>query len=266
MRRAVFASLSFSLLALLTIATRPSPASAFGSGCIGYCRYPTNAAKVFRWGNEAWDQEFEVGTLSRHWHSNHRHLIHQQGGMLTIEGTRTSGTVTAWPDNQAAEHGRWEARIRAVDKSTTGRQYRFTWELVPANGNDRCGANRVVLGSYSPGDRRVQGKVSTLPNHAFTYSYKRDLQSRAWHSYAIEITRHRISWFVDTKVLRTERRPAALSGVKYRPEFVMQAVRGTPMRYSWMQMDWVRYYTLQRPDAKSIAAPQMREKTQASAC
>ncbi len=81
----------------------------------------------------------------------------------------------------------------------------------------------LVLASYSPGDHRVRGHVRTLPDRSFDYSRVRDLRNRAWHTYAVEITRHHISWFVDTQVVRTETRPAALSGVKYRPQFVMRA-------------------------------------------
>ncbi|MBO0845661.1 MAG: family 16 glycosylhydrolase [Nocardioides sp.] len=247
-------------------AESPQVRPAFASTCIGYCRHPTNAAKVFRWGNEAWDQEFETGSLVRNWKSNHPRRVGQQQGMLTLDATRHRGTIRTWPGNQAARYGRWEARVRAREFNTRGRHYLYTWELVPAGGNARCGRNRIILGSYRPGDRRARGTVNTLPDHSFTFSRRRDLRSRAWHTYAIEITRHRISWFVDTRVVRTERRSAALSGVKYRPEFVMKAVRGARMRRSYMQMDWVRYYTLRRPDARSIAARRMHRSTISRRC
>jgi hypothetical protein len=241
---------------------RPS----FVRGCIGYCQHPTNAAKVFRWGREAWRQEFETGHLSRHWRSNHRRQIGQQSGMLTIESGKHTGSISVWPDNQAATVGRWEARVRAYERSRSGTRYRFIWELVPANRDDSCGANAVVLASYSPGDRRVHGHVRTLPDNSFDYSRARDLRSRAWHTYAVEITKRHISWFVDTRVIRTETRPAALSGVKYRPQFVMRAAPHRQMRPSWLQADWVRYYTLSRHNAKSIAAPRMHRSTFRHGC
>lgn len=245
-----------------TLHARP----AFASSCIGYCQHPTNAAKVFRWGLEDWRQEFETGTLSSHWKSDHADAIGQQNGMLTIKAASDSGTVRVWPDDQAAVEGRWEARVRAFERPGTGQRYRFVWQLTPVDG-DSCGANRIVLASYVPDNARVYGAVRTLPDHAFRYSRKADLRSRAWHTYAVEVTKDHISWFMDTKVLRTERRPEALSGVKYRPAFAMEDVAGTAMRPSWMQMDWVRYYTMKRPNAKSIAAPQMNETTQApTAC
>jgi hypothetical protein len=240
----------------------------FPSTCLGYCHHPTNAASVFKWGSPAWNQEFESGPLDSTWQSNGAGTIGQQNGMLTIQAASDSGTIEVWPEaaGAAATYGRWEARIRAVEKSTTGTPYRFVWELVPVSGNDSCGKNRIVLGSYVPGDKRARGSVNTLPDHTFTYSRLRDLQSRAWHTYAVEITRDHISWFVDTKVMRTETRPAALAGVKYRPELVMEATPNAVMRTSWFQADWVRDYTLKRKNVKSIDAPAMREATYAGTC
>jgi hypothetical protein len=248
-------------------ATELRPAD-FASTCIGYCQYPTNAAAVFKWGTIAWRQEFEIGTLDPTWVTNGQGTIGQQNGMLTIQAGADSGTVEVWPLDTAAAatNGRWEARIRAYERSSTGEQYRFTWELVPVSGDDSCGADRIVLGSYVPGATRVRGFVNTMPDHSFTYSRARDLRSRAWHTYAVEVAPDHISWFVDTKVMRTETRPAALAGVSYRPELVMEAVPGSTMRPSWFQADWVRYYSLKRPNARSIEAPVMRRTTYAGDC
>ncbi len=250
------------LVAALVATLVPAPAQlharpVFVRSCVGYCKHPTNAAKVFRWGSPAWGQEFESGRLSRHWRSNHRRDVGQQKGMLTLQAGRRTGTLKVWADNHAATLGRWEARVRAREFSSVGQHYRYTWELVPANLDTRCGAKEIVLATYLPGQRRVRGHVRTLPDNSFTFSRARDLRNRAWHTYAVEITKRHISWFVDTRVVRTETRPAALSGVKYRPQFVMTAVPHKSMRPSYMQMDWVRYYTLARHNARSIAAPPM---------
>jgi len=186
--------------------------------------------------------------------------------MLTVRAGRHAGTIKVWPDHHAARTGRWEARIRPFERSRSGVRYQLTWELVPASGRDRCGANAIVLARYQPGDRRVTGSVRTLPNNSFTYSRARDLRNRAWHTYAVEITKRHISWFVDTQVVRTETRPAALSGIRYRPQFVLQAAPGKRMRPTWLQADWVRYYTLQRHDARSIAAPKMHKAAYLHGC
>jgi Glycosyl hydrolases family 16 len=238
---------------------------AFASTCIGYCKHPTNAAKVFRWGVEAWRDEFEVPPFSSRWRSDRPRLIGQQSGMLTIKAYARTGSVTVWPDDQSAQYGRWEARVRAVEKKTDGERYRFTWQLVPVDGA-HCGASEVTLASYRPGDKRARGWVRTLDNFDFRFSRKRDLRSRAWHTYAVEITPDHVSWFVDTRVVRTETRPEALSGATFRPQFVISGDPAAHMNASWMQMDWVRYYTLNRSSAKSIDAPQMNLQTYDGAC
>lgn len=261
-------ALSAALLASVGFSSPQRPVDttpAFASTCIGYCTYPTNAAKVFLWGTESWRQEFETGRLSKHWLSSDPDAITQQQGMLTIKASSDSGTITVHPEDQSGTEGRWEARVRAVELEKDGEQYRFTWQLVPV-GADPCGSQAITLATYVPGDNRVRGSVRALPDHAFTFSRKRDLRSRAWHTYAVEITAKRISWFVDTQVMRTERRPEALSGVEYRPQFVMEAVPGAAMRPSWMQMDWVRAYTLTRPNAQPVKAHRMHDTTVVPDC
>ncbi len=237
----------------------------FADSCIGYCQHPTNAAKVFKWGLEAWRDEFEVDPFSARWQSDKPKQVGQQNGMLTIKAFADTGSITVWPDDQAAKYGRWEARVRAVEKKTDGQPYRFTWQLVPTDG-DHCGGSQVTLATYVPGDARARGYVRTLDNNELRFSRKRDLRSRAWHTYAVEITRDHISWFVDTKVMRTETRSEALAGVTYRPQFVIAGDPAAQMNESWMQMDWVRYYTLKRPNAKSIDAKQMWKRTYDGAC
>jgi hypothetical protein len=54
----------------------------------------------------------------------------------------------------------------------------------------------------------------------------------------------------------TETRSAARTGASYVVRFRMVAPPGARMNKGRMQMDWVRYYTLERKNAQSIAAPQ----------
>jgi hypothetical protein len=236
------------------------------AACIGYCAYPRNAAKVFRWGTEKWRYEFETGAFPRKvWKSTQPKRIGQQFGMLTINAGPSTRRIRTWGDVRPAAYGRWETRMRAVELNKVGRHFRFTWRLVPAGGH-RCGSKMITMATYRPGDKLVRGFVRTRPTHAFDFARARDLRSRAWHAFAVEVTRTHISWFVDTKVVRTERRPAALEGYRLVPEFVIQGVKGHTMRRSRLQMDWVRHYTLQRKSAKSIKAPAMRRATYNQGC
>ncbi len=47
-----------------------------------------------------------------------------------------------------------------------------------------------------------------------------------WHTYAVELRRQRISWFVDAHLVRTETRPEAISGVAMTVRFAMVGVAG----------------------------------------
>ena len=250
--------------AALVVPVPPTEPELKPVGCIGACAHPTNAGKVFRWGREAWRQEFEVGPFGKNWKSNHPRLIGQQFGMLTLKTTRSTRKLTVWPDDQAARYGRWEARVRAVEKDKTGGRYRFTWELAPTN-TERCGDGGIVMARYTPDDAKVKGSVHGIGHH-YRFDLKRDLRPSAWHTYAVEVTPDHISWFVDTHVIRTERRPKALTGYRMHPRFVLKGKQDTTMRTSWMQMDWVRYYTLDRPNAKSIKAPRMAKRDHDHSC
>ena len=238
---------------------------AFASTCIGYCKHPTNAAKVFRWGLEEWRQEFEVGTLGSNWKSNRPRMVRQQVGMLTINARPRHPQVVVWASDQSARYGRWEARVRAVEWDRGRPSRRFHWELVPTGG-ERCTADTLTLASYKPDDATVRGALRTGRNDEFSFGKSLDLRSRAWHTYAVEITPKRVSWFVDTKVIHSETRPAALDGVALRPQFRLERDTSEWANRSRMQMDWVRYYDLDRPNAKSTDAPGMQLRTFDGTC
>ena len=187
--------------------------------------------------------------------------------MLTIQAGRHTGTIKVWPDNQAARTGRWEARIRPYERSRSGARYQFTWELVPAHGDDRCGANAIVLARYKPGDKRVTGSVRTLPRTlVHLLAGPRPAQPglahlrRRDHQAPHLVVRGHPGGAHRDPSRRPVRRP-------YRPA-AGDDRRSTAraMRPSWMQADWVRYYTLQRHNARSIKAPKMHKAAYLHGC
>ncbi|CAN5171226.1 hypothetical protein BH09ACT12_BH09ACT12_16170 [soil metagenome] len=246
------------LIALLAPLGLSAPAS------VADAAHPTNAAAIFKWGNYAWGDEFHSATPLPGWEINKPDKVANQNGMLTLESARR-GTVTALASDQAAKYGRWEARVRARRYSFNRTPYRAIWELVPAR-RYKCGTKSIVLADYTPGDATATGAVRTRPVNEFGYRIDLDLGTDVFHTYAVEVTKDHISWFVDTEVIRTERRPEALSGVKLQPRFRLQATRGEKMDHGRMQMDWARYYTLARPNQKSIEAPQMDLGINEGAC
>lgn len=226
---------------------------------------PTNAAKVFRWGNKQWGDEFRTALL-RMWQVNHPALVRDQHGMLTLNAPAASTTVTATLSGHDRTYGRWEARVRGRNYPAGGQPYTLYWELVPSSQSYHCGAGNLELGQYTLGTNTLQVHLRTLPDNDFTLTKTLQLSHQEFHTYAVEITPDHISWFVDTQVVATERLPAALAGVPYEVRFRVQGVPGARMNKGRMQMDWVRYYTLARPDTHSIAAPALTQTTYAGAC
>ena len=74
-----------------------------------------------------------------------------------------------------------------------------------------------MLSQYTLGTNTAEMHVRNLPNADFTTSRWMYLNDNEFHTFAVEVTPDHISWFVDTKVIRTERRPAALEGVALMP-------------------------------------------------
>ena len=220
--------------------------------------YPTNAGTVFKWGKPKWTDEFEVDPLRGDWVQSKQGRVKTQSGMLTVIGTGKQTKITASPTSVKARYGRWEARVRIRETNHNGQRYRAYWELIPTK-DFKCGAKSIVLASYKSQDRKVTGAVRVPPSGQYSYNKRLALHQGWFHTYAIEITKKHISWFVDTKVIHTERRTDALRGIQYRPRFRLQGKDGVKHRTTWMQMDWVRHYDLSRPNAKSIKAPRMTQ-------
>jgi len=227
--------------------------------------YPTNAGTVFKWGKPKWGDEFEVGGLRHDWVQSKEGRVKTQSGMLTVMGTGKQDRITASANSVKARYGRWEARVRIRETNHDGRRYRAYWELIPTK-DFKCGAKSIVLASYRSQDRRVTGAVRVPEKTQYSYSKRLALHQGWFHTYAIEITKDHISWFVDTKVIHTERREDALRGIEYRPRFRLQGAKGEKHRTTWMQMDWVRHYDLSRPNAKSIKAPRMKKGVYKDPC
>ena len=225
---------------------------------------PTNAAKVFRWGFAAWEDEF-IKPLSKQWRTSHAKRVRNQVGMLTLDASRRSGTVWATVPGHGKRYGRWEARVRSEQNGSGGQKYRVLWELIPSGGY-ACGSKNLEISSYRVGDSRARMQIRTPKGATFGASKRRNLRDNIWHTYAVEVTRTHISWFVDTKVVRTERRDAALTGTEYQMRFRLAAAKGKRMNPTRMQMDWVRYYSLARPNAKSIQAPRTNRGSFDPAC
>jgi len=238
----------------------------FVSSCIGYCKHPTNAGKVFRWGLEDWEEEAERANLDNTWRSNHPSLVGNQHGMLTLLAGR-HGVVSATEQARGRAVGRWETRIRHRQYVHRNTPYRVLVELVPAGDRPgECGARNVALAAYTPGGKAATHYIHTRPDNRYVARKRLNLTDNQWHTFAVEVTEKRISWFVDAHVISTEKRKEALSGVPFAVRYTMQPEGRKTMNESRIQMDWLRYWTLENPNKRSTAAKRPKAGTNRDAC
>lgn len=229
--------------------------------------YPTNAAKIFRWGSALVEDEFVTPLTPSTWLLNAagEGIVRDQHGMLTLNTSPYRGSVMATLLGGDRRYGRWEARIRTRQYGETPTPYQAVFELI-STGARRCGARDLVISESTLGQDTATLHARNTPDADFTASRTLDLGQDVFHTYAVEVTPDHVSWFIDTRVVMTERRPAALAGETYRVRFRMMApVGGTRVR-SRMQVDWVRYYDLSRRNAQSITAPAATQTTYPKAC
>ncbi len=226
---------------------------------------PVNAQTTYDWGKPLWQDDF-IGPRKSIWRVAGRGNVRNQHGMLTLN-TAKRGSTVATLKGTGHEVGRWEIRLRSRQYSRSHASYKVRTELVPAAKRPQhCGARNIALNSYTLGGNRAHHYVRSLPQRQVVAHTGVNLGTDKWHTFAVELTRKRVSWFVDGHVISTSKRPAGLRNVPYTARFTMVGKPGARMNPSRMQMDWLRYYTLRKPNSKSVAAPKPRVRTYAGAC
>jgi hypothetical protein len=226
---------------------------------------PIHAGNTFGWYPTLWRDEF-VGPMKKVWHKGGRGDVRTMNGMLTLTSARR-GTLTATLGMAGHDRGRWEIRMKARRWSTAAANYTVRTELIPAGTRKQyCGARNVALESYTMGHPRARFYINNLPDRAFRSSKRLQFGGDRWHTFAVEVTPRHISWFVDAHVISTERRTDALSGVPFTVRISLKAVPGAQMNRTRVQLDWLRYWTLAKPNDKSIAAPAPVERINHQAC
>ncbi|UUZ58967.1 family 16 glycosylhydrolase [Nocardioides sp. B-3] len=256
------------LASLLSPVLSAGPASADHAGAEPG---PINAASTFGWWNKGilWREEFEApytGQMGPQWVSNGPGQVWHQNGMLTLNAT-SEGTVSATLAGAGDEVGRWETRLRSRQYGRGNARYRVLAELVPAAGaEEHCGARNIALASYTPNGRAATVYARTLPNVAYKATNPMSPGRDQWHTYAVEVTRERISWFIDAHVVYTENRDDVLTGVPLTVRFTMEAKPDRVMNVSRMQMDWVRHWSLEAPNLQPVDAPPTRAGVYGKAC
>lgn len=225
----------------------------------------TNAGKVHRWGLSQWHYGFTRAHLTSDWAVRAPGHVRLQHGMLTIDGSSAGTGGIARLNAHGRTVGRWETRLRSRGYGTGHGAYHVVATLVPAGRRPwHCGARDLDLTRFTIGDTTASVNLRSLPNLLDTRSAA--LDTAGWHDYAVEVTPTHVKWFVDGQTVMTDTRPDILTGVPVSPVFRLEGDPGRAMDAGRMQMDWLRYYTLDRVDSAPSTGAAPTRTTNPGAC
>lgn len=228
---------------------------------------PINAGNTYKWGPIAQRYEFEGRHLARYWHKSGSGQMRIQHGMLTLNSA-TRGRLSATLARKGHRTGRWETRIRGRRFTSGSSPYRVVAALTPAPGHaQHCGGSDVGLTSFMPNSTGpATWSIRHLPDRQYTFTKRMSFRKDQWHTFAVEVKPHRIAWFVDAHAVAVEKSPAAMSHPPLTVRFTLRPTGSGAQDRSRMQMDWLRYWTLKRPDAKPVRGRAPTPTTYAGAC
>lgn len=258
---------------LLTTALAAIPAEAHHAGPQPG---PINASNTYGWYPKKWDYHWETEYSEfQAWQraSSGTAWSYMRWGMIVLDSAHdryafpSQGSVKATLARRGERYGRWEFRIRAPVWYDAGRDYQVFAELVPANPRKRdCGARNIALASFVAGGSQVKVFARNRGNQWTFTKPGMNLDRASWHTYAVEVTPRRISWFIDAHVVATLRNRRAVSDVRLTPRLRLRGVPGVAMDRVRIGVDWLRYFTLASPNDLPVRAPAPRVTTYRRGC
>ena len=225
---------------------------------------PATASQAYGWGGaqEVWD--WEQGQAIAPWTdwadgtgraTNFIGMIALDSGPMA---TASTGDVVSLLDAPGHSRGRWEFKVRAPQFGTLATPYAMRVELVPrGTAPGACPSPTITVAAWSGYDA-----ATTYGVHAgdtqWTGSVGLPHDRSTWHTVAVEVTDSFIAWFADGQVrgqLTRTQDPTAIPVDALVPRLVLDGEPGATMTHTRLTADWDRWYSLQRPDLKSVAAP-----------
>ncbi len=271
-RMAVVAALGI----VLSLLTPPAQAYPCGrpSGCSSF--ELVSAGASYGWYPLKYRYEFKGGpTPPKEWKVAGRGKQVQRNGMLTLfakRGKQTHPVTSTWTGKDFYySKGRWETRMRMAPESRTGKPYLVQIALTPAKKKRYyCGGQDIHILHWSPTEpSTAQLDIKTLPGSRFTMKKKlpRSVTHDQWHVFAVEVTKKRVLWFVDGKIAANEPRDQALSGEEFKFQVRLIPTKPGKVHEKFrIQLDWARYWTLKKPNKKSVSAPKTTRTKNKAAC
>lgn len=146
------------------------------------------------------------------------------------------------------EFGRWEVRMK-VDKRGAGGADHPVVALVPYGQDYNGGAGDLDFAETDAGS----GEVYCFIHYPGRQDYRKvPIDLEEWHSYAIEVTRSHIAWFIDGEIAMVNTNEAAITGTPWTLNLQLDAYRPGGQAPSTMEVDYFRYHPL--PDG-SVPTP-----------
>jgi hypothetical protein len=226
---------------------------------------PINAANTYGWYPLTWKYDwYAEKAYLRPWRvsASGSGTVFTRWGLLVLDSSvdrflePSRGSVTAILGRHGARYGRWELRLRAPVWFDAGRDYKVVAALVPVDPTKRrCNARNIALATFTAGGSNVK-VFARNAGEQWTFTKPHMTLDRAsWHTYGVEVTPRRISWFIDAHVVTTLRNARASSDLRLTPRLVLRGVPGAVMDRARIGVDWIRYFTLASPNRLSVRAP-----------
>lgn len=229
------------------------------------------AAQRYGWRTMQWDYAWEFGEdldspayrganiRGGRWldYSNGTGRVVKFGGGIEFhtgeryEGSKDRGDTRLTLTGKAARFGRWELkeRTRLDEKTTKQGDYTFLVELVPeGTGPEECPAYRLTLARSVLGAPTIKIGVNAGAK-AWTRTltgYGRSGATLPPRLYGVEITKRRITWFVNGRAVASTAADAARPKVPLTMRMSVISNGDAEMDKADVLIDWVRNYDLNK--------------------
>jgi hypothetical protein len=269
----------------LTTSTSPRPMTAVPSPAARASGAP-QAGQRLKWGPSLWDFAWEQGEAltakpyrgqrrTGRWidrSSGSGRVAPYNGGMALsthlsgFPGRGDRGTTSATLSGNAMTYGRWEFRRRIDVFENSGRNYRVKIALVPARARDaRCGS--INVGSVAFNSRKASlGLSSARAGRSWSGTRRIPRLGDGAHSFAVEVTRSHVTWFLNGRSLATVRSRKAAPGVPLTPKLSLVGRGNQEMRRTRVLYDWQRGWRLNKQARKAPRGPSLKAKNYAKSC
>ena len=184
-----------------------------------------------------------------------------------LPGRGDHGSTSVTLEGNAMTYGRWEFRRRIDVFEKGGRDYRVKIELVPADADERCGADTITVSdvAFNSTSTRI-GVDSSRAGRTWSGERRIPQLGDRPHAIAVEVTPSHITWFLDGRSLATVSNPKAVPGVPLTPRLSLVGSQRKEMRRTRVLYDWQRAWGLNHQARRAATGPGLKAKNGSKAC